>query len=196
VGLLVLMSTASLLTGCSGSTNAGDSGSPPTVASVDTQPPAAPDATQAESGPDARPVLRLDNSNEDLDRMFGAWSDCLHKHGVPNRWKGGDVPASKIFESSRSSKSKEFAAAGKACASKEPEDYKDRLKRQDPTDYQERGRKFQKCLKAKNVKFTPDTGKSNPDNDPMLFSFDDGVSVAGGMEASRQCEKEAFGSVK
>jgi hypothetical protein len=198
VGLLLLMlSTASLLTGCSESSSAGDSGSPPTVASVDTQPPpAAPDATQAESGPDARPVLRPDASNEDLDRMFGAWSDCLHKHGVPNRWQGGNVPASKILETSRSNKSKKFAAADKACASKEPEDYKDRLKRQDPTDYQERGLKFQKCLKDKNVKFTPDTGKNNPDNDPMAFSFSDGVSVASGMEASGQCEKEVFGSVK
>ena len=194
--LLLLLTTSSLLTGCSESTSTGDSGSPATVASVDTQPPAAPAASQPESAPGARPVLRPDVSNEDLERVYGAWSDCLHKHGVPNSLMGGNIPASKVLENSRSNKSKEFASADKACASKEPEDYKDRLKRQDPADYQERGLKFQKCLKDKHVKFTPATGKDNPDNDPMAFSFDDDVSVASGMEASSQCEKKAFGSVK
>jgi hypothetical protein len=197
VGLFLLMlSAAALLTGCGGSTSAGDPGPPPTVASVDTQPPAAPDATQAQPGPDARPVLRPDSTNEDMDRVYGAWSDCLHKHGVPSRWKGGDVSASKVLQDARTNNPKKFASADKACASKEPEDYKDRLRRQDPTDYQERGRSYLKCLKDKNVKFTPATGKDNPDNDPMAISFDDGVSVARGMDASSQCEKVAFGSLK
>jgi hypothetical protein len=196
--LLMTLTTATLLTGCSKSTGTGGgSGSAPTVASVDTQPPSPPATTDADSAADARPVWREDSTNEEVDRWLDAWNKCLYKHGVPRPPQGSGATGSKVMQDARSSdpSNPKYAAANRACASKEPEDYKDRLRRQDPQDYNDRAREFHRCLKAKHVNVTPVRGKDNPDDDPMIFSFPD-KGAANGLEASGECEKKAFGSVK
>jgi hypothetical protein len=192
--VLLLMSTASLLTGCGGSPGDGGSGPAPTVASVETSASAPSSSTEAVSPADARPVWRADSTNEEVDRWLDAWNECLYQHGLPRPPKGSDPAADKKAQDAGRSDPK-FAAAQRACVSKEPEDYKDRLRRVDPQDYDDRAREFHECLKAKHVKVTPVTGKDNPDNNPMIFSFDDD-SAADGLEASGKCEKKAFGSVK
>jgi hypothetical protein len=197
IGLILLLMSTSLVTACGGSTSADDSGTAPTVASVDTRQPTATATEDADSAADARPVWRADSTNEEVDRWLDAWDECLYDHGAPRSVQGSRIPANKMVQGLKpgSPNYSKFAKAQKACASKEPEDYKDRLRRTDSKDYDDRARKFHKCLKAKNVKVLPLTGKDNPDNNPMIFSFPDDTA-ANSLDVAGKCEKEAFGSVK
>lgn len=112
---LVLASTV-LISGCS-----GQSGQPqgPTVASIASVP-----RTDSSSGPATtnaaaeRPLIRLDTTQEEMERMFEAYEKCLSDHGVPSK-----------AEQVKSKKIREYPAATAACAAKQPEDYQEREKR-------------------------------------------------------------------
>src|SRR5690242_17538257 len=115
--------TGILLTACGGST-VGSSAAAPTVASVPTPAGtvAAEPSASAVSLDDSRPLDRPDTTAEEQTRMYLAYWKCLTGHGIPK-----DSRSDKPMDDGRAG----YAPARKACATKEPEDYKDRLKRHD-----------------------------------------------------------------
>ncbi|MEW2401192.1 hypothetical protein [Streptomyces sp. NPDC046862] len=81
-GLLVLTACG----GVGGSDDAGK-GSEGEVASI-TTPAAKGGSASASADPDAgRPQIRLDSTNEEVNRMYDAWIACLKEHGVEEKYK-------------------------------------------------------------------------------------------------------------
>jgi hypothetical protein len=178
----LLAFTGGLLTACGGST-AGTPGAAPTVASVPTPAgdSAAKPSNDAVSVDDSRPLDRPDTTAEEQDRMYLAFWNCLTSHGIPK------VPVAnshKPMDDGRAA----YAPARKACAAKEPEDYKDRLQRHEPEKYLDNIRKQIKCVQDKGFKIT-----TGPANDPEI-GFPDKSQVPRGLDAVSECEEKYFGT--
>src|SRR6185369_7376602 len=74
--LLLAASLTVALAGCAHGTRA------PSVATLASAGPTVENSSPAGPGPDQRPQLRLDTSDEERDRLFAAYDDCLVGHGV------------------------------------------------------------------------------------------------------------------
>jgi hypothetical protein len=165
--------SALVLAGCSGgSSTGGASGGPASVASIPNQkssPSTAP--PQAE-----RPLVRMDTSPTEEERLVNLWLKCLDQHGSP---KKRDLQRRKptAAEQARAD------AAEAACASKEPEYYTDRLKRTDPAAYADSTRKKVRCMKSHGLKIEVD-----PDG---TWGYTDPARDMGSPFVD-ECERKAF----
>jgi hypothetical protein len=134
-GLVVLTACGG---GGSGSGSDGSSAGKSDVASIASPSKAVGTPTRT-TDPDAgRPVIRLDSSTEETDRMYDSWYACLRAKGGP--LKGAPTtPAEK--------------AGAKACASKQPITPPELDPAKNP-DYSDDMRVWAKCMKAHGVKVT------------------------------------------
>jgi hypothetical protein len=86
-----------LLTACGGAGGGDtDKGGKDEVASLNT-PAASGRSAKAGADPDAgRPQIRLDSTQDDVNRMWDGWTACLKEHGVDKTYKGHpDAPGVK-----------------------------------------------------------------------------------------------------
>ena len=168
---------AMLLAGCSGgSGNAdGGEGAAPSVASV-ARATATPSSASVAAVDDLRPLDRPDTSATEQTRMYQAWYTCLYSHGVP-KGKGDFKPTL----------SKSTAAAEKACAAKEPEDWMERMNRQHPQEYLDKARDTIRCMQAKSDDFTV-----SKTDDPLEIDIPDHSKVSAMLDLKTDCEQKAF----
>jgi len=78
-----------VLTACGGGGGSDDAGkgSKGEVASL-TTPAVGGGSASASADPDAgRPQIRLDSTNEEVNRMYDAWLACLKEHGAAEKYK-------------------------------------------------------------------------------------------------------------
>ena len=170
VGILALASI-SLVSACSGGSAAAPAGPTATVASV-SHGTASTVAPTTAAAADDRPLVRIDTDPKEIDRMYEAYGTCLTDHGMPPE-------VQKKF----SNKSPEYADALNSCAAKEPENYQDREKRQNPELFQDHQRKQIKCMRDHGLAIETDAdgwGYTNPGRD-MGSAWD------------TKCERLAFG---
>jgi len=154
------------------------------VASLASAPPA---ATSAKPSPanDGRPQLRMDSSDEEANRLFTAYEDCLVAHGVKiNMNQPAAAGTTRILD-----RSGEPKAAYTACAGKLP--------RQPPEMDAERNPNFEaqwndnvRCLRAHGLMVHA--------TEPGSWTWDgDGSPIPENSEKIQDdCEKEAFGAGK
>ncbi|WP_406167073.1 hypothetical protein OIE52_13725 [Streptomyces canus] len=161
-----------VLTACGGGgsgsgsdrSSAGDSD----VASI-ASPSKAVGTPKRTTDPDAgRPVIRLDSSTEETNRMWDSWYACLRAKGGP--LKGAPTtPAEK--------------AGAKACASKQPITPPELDPATNP-DYSDDLRAWVECLNAHGVKVTM-VGSSD-------YSFDQSQNTPHFNEIDTACQVKAF----
>ena len=114
--------------------------------------PEAPAGSRATTpNEDARPLIRADTSQDESDRLDRAYFTCLYDNGSPykNREARRGVDDEKALA--------RFAKAEKACATKKPEEFNDRLQRKDPGDFADRNREWVKCMKQHGLHIEVDT---------------------------------------
>jgi hypothetical protein len=154
--------------GCSGSSTevAG-----PSVASV----PRANSSTKAAPATTAaveRPLIRLDTTPEEMDRMFDAYDKCLRDHGVPSKEMTVKLKTRSVDPKAQA-----------ACAGKAPDDYQEKMKREDPAGFKDKQRIQVKCMRDHGLAIETSSdgwGYTNPARD-MGSTWD------------KKCERQAFG---
>lgn len=118
------LATGFLLTACGGGTSAGD----PTGTGVASLPPTATEGAgsggngsggskakaPSKAADDGRPVIRVDTSDAEVDRLFAVYVKCLHSHGM----KSDPTKLASAF--GIDGNAKDSPEAFKACQSKEP----------------------------------------------------------------------------
>ena len=161
------------LTGCSDE-GADGSGVAASVASVRrTATSAAPAPTFDEN---TRSLIRVDASEEDVERLRSDWYTCLNEQGVP----GGRDGAIKVAKFRGVKGMQTHLNAVKACRDKEPEREQDRLARTDPARHADLDHETDKCMKERGVEL---------DRNGNLV---DSSKMAGAMEIAAECEKKAY----
>jgi len=171
VGVLAVILTG-VLGGCSGGSDDSPGSAAASVASIPrsgaSSAPAAAATVAAE-----RPLIRIDTSVEEAERLYNLYVECLTAHGVPSK-------AQRV----QNQDDREFKPAFAACAAKEPEDYQDRLKREDPAAFKDRQRVQIQCMRAHGLAIEMNAGGlwgyTNPARD-MGSAWDN------------KCEHQAFG---
>jgi hypothetical protein len=165
------LAIAMLLSGCSGESAQPQNPAVASVASIpDTGKPSGPARTSTATT--ERPLIRLDTTPEEVDRMHDRYIKCLSENGMPSK-----------AEQARTDNPQEYPAALAACASLEPEDYQEREKRENPTAFKDRQREQIRCMREHGlaIETGPDGwGYTNPARD-MGSVWDD------------KCERQAFG---
>ncbi|MFD9733174.1 hypothetical protein [Umezawaea sp. NPDC059074] len=156
--------------------SATDTGSAPKVASIPTSSSGSPTLSSAPpSGESQRPQLRLDSSDEEENRYWGAYGDCKAAHGAPIVM-GGDQ-----------GKSPNEAAATKACENLLPLQPPE-LDESKP-DYKDKYRVYLKCLNDAGLAIEPvepfGTGWTYTDRSPADAS-------ERSHELGKKCQLEAF----
>jgi hypothetical protein len=138
---LVLVACVWFLAACSTGHTGSNAGAAPRVASLETT--KAPVNATATTDPNARrPLIRFDSTTAERRRLVMVWWTCLVNNGVPRLgndagWKPADDGTSP-----------KYRAAGAACLPQQPEDYKEREKRTDPTVFDDHVRAMVSCLTA------------------------------------------------
>jgi hypothetical protein len=119
---------------------------PPDVASLETSGPAA--ASPSAAVDDQRPLMALDATDEERERLVKVWTDCVTKTGGP----GYEEPKM-IYKylSEGNAKAKRVEAA---CATKMPESYEERQKRHDVAAFRDNQRQWYACAKKEGYKLT------------------------------------------
>jgi hypothetical protein len=115
-----------------------------------------------------RPQIRLDSTQEEVNRMYDAWSACLEENGAQH---GG--------------KTREDAPAVKACTSKEPLDPPELDPAKNP-DYSDDVRLMIKCMNGHGIKSVATDGG---------WGLEDGASMNAPNfnEILTDCQVRAFG---
>jgi hypothetical protein len=163
-----------VLTGCS---DEGKVDGSKAVASVASAPrPAASASVSSTFDDNGRPLIRVDASVEDEDRLWAAWYKCLNDQGVP----GGTKGAIKVAKFKDTKGMQTHLKEVKACRGKEPEREQDRLERTDPTRHADLDRETDKCMKKRGIELDKNGDLVDPSK------------MAGAMEIASQCEKEAY----
>src|SRR5690349_16663719 len=164
------LSATVLVGGCAGQSGEPGGAGTASVASLPSSGAAgAPSA--APSAAAQRPLIRIDTSGEEIDRMYAAYFRCLKDHGVPSQL------ALKMHGPTR------YKDALAACAAKEPEDFQEREKRENPALFREHQRKQIQCMRAHGMAIV---------TDPEGFGY---VNPARDMGSpwDHKCERLAFG---
>ncbi|WP_431773300.1 hypothetical protein [Streptomyces cucumeris] len=173
--------TATLLLGaCGGGSDAAEDEEKTGVASVtDPKKGAEGKKKPASAGKEERPLLRQDAGDEENDRLWDVYYDCLAKEGVKmakNRTGG----YSGIYDAEKDAK---FPAGQKKCGQKEPEMLSWRAAREDP-DYRDKADKWLKCLSSHGIKATA--------GDDGMLALEDGLPPANKSKWLEKCEAQAF----
>jgi hypothetical protein len=131
---------AGLLTGCSGR---GETF--PRVASLQTPAPA---TSPAATGDDQRPLVPVDATDEERERLQNVWIDCVAKAGG-----AGYENPKMVYEYERqgNAKAKKVLAS---CRAKEPESYEERQKRTDLSAFRDNQRQWYQCAQKAGYKLT------------------------------------------
>jgi hypothetical protein len=162
------------LTSCSDEGKVDDSKA---VASVASAPrPVAPTPVSSTFDENERPLIRVDASTADTDRLWADWYGCLNEHGVPGGIKG----AQKVAKFKDTKGMQTHLEAVKTCRGKEPERDQDRLARTDPARHADLDRKTNKCMKERGVELDRNGDLVDPSK------------MAGAMEIATECEKKAY----
>ncbi|MFG2226335.1 hypothetical protein [Streptomyces sp. NPDC048644] len=187
---------ATVLTACGagdgGDAKAGKDG----VSTLETGSPASDGkpGTSASSKTDSRrPQLRLDSSEEEIDKLDNAYNACLQSHGVPMNTKRAEMAGAKQAAPMQSMEiAKKYKPAYDACLVKLPR----RPPEQDPAinpHYTDDYRTYVKCLtdKGMRIHMLQDehgiaTGWTYNDSKPSA------LSEAEQDKADKVCTKEAF----
>jgi len=178
--------TLTLAAGCSGATKTDSSpGAQGTTGVASIQQPSA--AASAKAVAAERPLIRLDASDEEIQRVSNVFANCLLNNGLPKTavMKGGStIDPANISDTWGLLSDKVRADLKKNCASKQPELARDRAKRLDPA-YADHMKAFIKCLKDHDIKAVLQDGE--------LSSID--VMPSGSKAHWMQdCEQEGFAS--
>ncbi|GII29807.1 hypothetical protein [Planotetraspora mira] len=177
---LVVAAAMCLLAACGGHSGTAED---PAVASIprSAAPSGAADpvAHASASASAERPLIRADTSDEEFNRLWQLYYGCLRDEGIPTLNQNGHL---KPMDDG----GPKYAPQREACAPKQPEDYKDRLARTDPSEYQDRFRAWIECMRSKGMKVSPAKGGG--------FQFDDDSRMTEeAFRISDECEAEAFG---
>ena len=172
--LVLAALSMSVLGACSGGS---DESSEPTGSGVASIPRASstsvPDRTTAAAAVE-RPLIRLDSTPDEIQRLFDNYTKCLDDKGVPSKKQRAS--------SDRVLTDKEKAGVA-ACAGKEPEDYQEREQREHPAAFKDKQRKQVKCMREHGLAIETNAegwGYTNPARD-MGSAWD------------KKCERQAFG---
>ncbi|MET8449053.1 hypothetical protein [Streptomyces sp. NPDC005209] len=116
-------------------------------------------ATQPQQSQDVRPLIRPDTSDEESDRVFNVYYECLQRNGVKMLKQGDRL---KPIDTGRKTE-----GARKKCWQKEPEYLTERAAREDP-EFHEKMDRWVNCLRDHGIKaIALDDGTLNlPDNLP------------------------------
>ncbi len=164
---------ACLLSGCSG----GDT-KEAQVATLATG--EAPRSAAATNVDDQRPLIRLDATDAERDRLGEVWARCLAAEYGPGFPGTKEVWA----EQDKDPKAK---GVMEACRAQQPEEETDRLRRTDPTEFKDKQRKFYKCAEDAGYKLTP------PDPETGEFALTEiGPNGDFGSPGILACQREAF----
>lgn len=127
----------------------------------------------ASADPDAgRPQIRLDSTNEEVNRMYDAWQACLKEHGAaPEKYKRKPDDPSVL-----------------ACKSKEPLDPPELDPAKNP-DYADDVREMVKCMKGHGIKALVYEGN-------WALETGDEMNRPHYNEYELQCQVKAFGEDK
>ena len=179
--LLLAASLAVALAGCSPGTRA------PGVATLASAAPTAKGAqnpSSAASATDQRPQLRLDTSDEERDRLFAAYDDCLVGHGVKVVAVREAAPAG---AKRRLDDSGEPKSAYLACANKLPQQPRELDPDANPK-FAEQWNDNVRCLRKNGIKVHV--------TEPGEWTYDDsGFVIPPNQEQIEQkCIQEAFGA--
>ncbi|MEU1510772.1 hypothetical protein ABZ490_01210 [Streptomyces sp. NPDC005811] len=164
-GLVVL--TACGGGGVGGSDDAGQGGRGD-VASI-TTPAAGGGAASASADPDAgRPQIRLDSTNEEVNRLYDAWLACLKEHGAAEKYKRKPNDPSVL-----------------ACKGKEPLDPPELDPARNP-DFSDDTRAMVKCMNEHGIKSVVADG---------LWALEDGNSLNAPHydDIELDCQVKAYG---
>lgn len=174
------LASLTLLTACGGgSGDSQSSGGDVGVASV----------TEGDRNPTKvaqveRPLIRPDTSQEEEERLWQVYYDCLAQQGLKlakNEGEGYEGTYKGIAEQDQ----KKVQAAKKGCAAKEPETLPERASREDPK-YQDKYDKWLDCMRSHGLKV-----EAAPDQ-PGTFGFTEGLPPESKAKWIRKCEAEAF----
>jgi len=140
--VVAVAATVCLLAGCSEKSSTANSTGTPQVASLQTS---SAKAEPAGSVDDQRPLVPLDETNEDLENLRKAWGACVTAEGGPAyknpRW----------VLANRSAKND---AILKKCRALEPETVEERQSRQDRPAFLDNQRQFYLCAKKAGYSLT------------------------------------------
>jgi hypothetical protein len=174
-----------LVAGCGAAKTDTSSGAQDTPGVASIQKPSA--AAPAKAVAAERPLIRLDASDEEIQRVSDVFANCLLTNGLPKPavMKGGyTIDPANISDVWGPLSDKVRADLKKNCASKQPELARDRAKRLDPA-YADHMASFVKCLKDHDIKAVLRDGE--------LSSID--VMPSGSKAHWMQdCEQEGFAS--
>src|SRR5690349_18677160 len=176
--------TLTIAAGCGGATKTESSpGGQGTTGVASIQKPSA--AASAKAVAAERPLIRLDASDEEVERVSDVFANCLLTNGLPEAavMKGGyTIDPANISDAWGPLSDKVRADLRKNCASKQPELARDRARRLDPA-YADHLEAFVKCLKDHGIKAVLQNGE--------LSSID--VMPSGSKAHWMQdCEQEGF----
>jgi len=173
--VVVALAVALSLSGCSGP-RSGETDAPP-VATLESAAPAAPSSA---AGEDARPLVRLDATDEERNAATKVWMDCVRDEG------GAGYEEPKLlfkYLSEGDAKAKKVEAT---CHSKEPETYEERQKRTDVSAFRDNQRQWIQCAKKAGYKLT------TPDENGQFGITEIGPNGDFGSPKMEACRKEAF----
>ncbi len=172
---LLAVSSACLLGGCSG----GDTNEAPVATLASGKAPQSAAATNVD---DQRPLVRLDATDDEKDRLYGVWERCLAANYGPGFPGMKEVSVAAMKEQDAKAMS-----VTKACRAQEPEEETARLRRTDLTEFKDNQREFYKCAEDAGYKLTP------PDPETGEFGLTEiGPNGDFGSPKILACQREAF----
>jgi hypothetical protein len=168
--------TVLVVSGCGGS---GDTTTTADVATLRSDGPVASSAPAQE-----RPLIRPDSSTADIKALEQAHFQCLEKEGVPvAKSENGEYGKP---QDPAALQDKRWGPAFKACASKEPESWLDRERRDNP-EFADYLREAVKCLQKRGF-------KAHLDGDPPQIRYSSTKEFMRAGDAEVECQNEAFSS--
>ncbi len=192
---------ATVLTACGAGGESGAKAAKDGVSTLETGSPAPdgkPDAAATPKVDSRRPQLRMDSTEEEIDKLDNAYNACLQAHGVPMNTKRAELAGAKqAWPMQGKEITTKYKSAFDACLVKLPR----RPPEQDPAvnpHYTDDYRAYVKCINKSGmrVKMLQDehgiaTGWNYADD-----NGGNGFSEAKKDEIDKTCEKEAFGGKK
>ncbi|WP_314411259.1 hypothetical protein [Streptomyces sp. DSM 40484] len=124
-----------------------------------------------------QPLIRPDTSEEEQDRLWQVYYDCLEQHGLRmSKNKDGSYRGLNLNGQEKQ------AAAEDKCRQKEPETLPIRAAREDP-EYGDKRDHWLKCLKSHGIEAIVEGG---------MLAFEKGLPPADKIKWIKYCETEAF----
>ncbi|MGW7572190.1 hypothetical protein ACWGJV_38795 [Streptomyces tendae] len=201
----VLLAAGLALTACAGGGGAGgneggqkssDSGvaSLATPSSGGAKAGAAPSAQSSAAAVEAeRPVLRLDSTQEEIDRLWDGYWACLQDRGVPMNTGRVERPGEQAPPVDDAKVTAQYKKQYAACLYRMPLQPVEERPETNPH-YADDHRAYAGCLKSKGLKVHEVFG---PDGSPDGLTYDEDFTGSGDSPAFRKidndCRLEAFG---